>query len=423
MTLIVNIFGRQILDSRGYPTVEVEVELESGLVGRASVPSGASTGKHEALERRDNNPDSYGGKSVYQVLKTINEEIFEALEGYDALQQMQIDQVLCALDGTPNKSRLGANATLGVSLAVAKAAAGALGLPFYRYVGGPFASRLPVPLMNVINGGKHADNNLDIQEFMIIPSGAQSFREALEMGTQVFHALKGELKSRGLGTAVGDEGGFAPNLSSSHQALDLIMDAIHQAGYSPADIEIGLDVASSEFYEDHRYILRGENKIFDAAQLTDYYVDLIGTYPICSIEDGMAEDDWEGWTHLTHTLGNQIQLVGDDLFVTNPDRIEEGLHKGVANAVLIKPNQIGTLSETAIAINMAHQGGYQTIMSHRSGETEDTSIADLAVAFNCGQIKTGSLSRTDRLAKYNQLLRIEEDFEPFDFVESLEQED
>ncbi len=424
MTTIVNILGRQILDSRGYPTVEVEVELESGIMGRASVPSGASTGSHEAIERRDNDPTYYDGKSVHCVIKTINEEIFDAIVGYDATEQMHIDQILCALDGTPNKSRLGANATLGVSLAIAKAAAGALGMPLYRYVGGPFASLLPVPMMNILNGGKHADNGLDIQEFMIVPSGANSFKEALQMGAEVFHALKAELKLKGLGTSVGDEGGFAPNISSSYEALDLIMEAIHQAGYEPTtDIEIALDVAATEFYDDGKYVLKGENKVFDAAQLTDYYSDLVEKYPIISIEDGMAEDDWDGWAHLTDTLGDEIQLVGDDLFVTNPERIGEGIVKGVANAVLIKPNQIGTLSETALAIDIAHKGGYQTIMSHRSGETEDSTIADLSVAFNCGQIKTGSLSRTDRLAKYNQLLRIEEDLEQYDFPAEFEQEE
>lgn len=424
MTLIVNILGRQILDSRGQPTIEVEVELEDGIIGRASVPSGASTGSYEAVELRDHNPNFYDGKSVYQAIKSVNEEIFDALVGHDAAQQMHIDRILCALDGTPNKSRLGANAILGVSLAVAKAAAGAFGMPFYRYMGGPFSSFLPVPMMNIINGGKHADNGLDIQEFMIIPSGAQSFKEALEMGTKVFHTLKANLNSKGLGTGVGDEGGFAPSISSTRQALDLIMEAVQKSGYEPStDIEIALDIASSEFYEDGKYVLKGENKVFDAVQLTDYYVNLVENYPIESIEDGMAEDDWDGWAHLTDTLGDTVQLVGDDLFVTNPERISEGIIKGLANAVLIKPNQIGTLSETALAIDIAHKGGYQTIMSHRSGETEDTSIADLSVAFNCGQIKTGSLSRTDRVAKYNQLLRIEEDLEQYNFSDELDQKE
>lgn len=409
MSEIIDILGREILDSRGNPTVEVEVILADGAVGRAAVPSGASTGAHEAVELRDDALDRYKGKGVLRAVEHVEGEIADALQGMDALDQVGIDQTLIALDGTPNKSRLGANAILGVSLAVAKAAANSLGLPLYRYVGGVSARTLPVPLMNIINGGAHADNPIDFQEFMILPVSAPSFAESLRMGAEVFHTLKKLLKAEGLNTNVGDEGGFAPNIASASAACDLILKAIEQAGYKPgSDIKLGLDVAATEFYKDGKYHLEGEGKVLTSAELVTYYADLVARYPIASIEDGMAEDDWEGWQQLTDTLGSRVQLVGDDLFVTNSARLKRGIAMGVGNAILVKVNQIGTLTETLEAVEMAHKAGYAAILSHRSGETEDTTIADLAVATNCGQIKTGSLARTDRLAKYNQLLRIEE---------------
>jgi enolase len=409
MSEIIDILGREILDSRGNPTVEVEVILADGAVGRAAVPSGASTGAHEAVELRDDALDRYKGKGVLRAVEHVEGEIADALQGMDALDQVGIDQTLIALDGTPNKSRLGANAILGVSLAVAKAAANSLGLPLYRYVGGVSARTLPVPLMNIINGGAHADNPIDFQEFMILPVSAPSFAESLRMGAEVFHTLKKLLKAEGLNTNVGDEGGFAPNIASASAACDLILKAIEQAGYKPGtDIKLGLDVAATEFYKDGKYHLEGEGKVLTSAELVTYYADLVARYPIASIEDGMAEDDWEGWKLLTDTLGSRVQLVGDDLFVTNSARLKRGIAMGVGNAILVKVNQIGTLTETLEAVEMAHKAGYAAILSHRSGETEDTTIADLAVATNCGQIKTGSLARTDRLAKYNQLLRIEE---------------
>jgi enolase len=410
MSYIVDILGREILDSRGNPTVEVEVELESGAKGRAAVPSGASTGKHEAVEKRDGDQERYNGKGVLEAIQGINDEIFEGLCGMKAQNQMLIDQMLIDLDGTPNKERLGANALLGVSLAVARAAAQEEGLPLYRYIGGPYAHVLPLPLMNIINGGVHADNSIDFQEFMIVPLGASTFKESVRWGAEVFHALKKNLFEAGFSTNVGDEGGFAPALPSTKSALDFIMKSIETAGYKPGeDISIALDVAASEFYREGLYHLKGEHKIFKAGELVSFYQDLVKNYPILSIEDGMAEDDWNGWQELTQALGADLQLVGDDLFVTNPLRLAEGIEKGVANSILIKVNQIGTLTETIRTVDLAHRFGYTTIMSHRSGETEDSTIADLAVALNCGQIKTGSLSRSDRLAKYNQLLRIEEE--------------
>ena len=409
MSAIIDIVAREILDSRGNPTVEVDVTLESGATGRAGVPSGASTGTHEALELRDGDKGRYLGKGVRQAIDAVNGEIFDTLSGIDATEQVHIDQMMIDLDGTPNKARLGANAILGVSLAVAKAAAADLGLPLYRHVGGVYARTLPVPQMNIINGGAHADNPIDFQEFMILPVGAASFAEALRMGAEVFQHLKKQLKDAGHNTNVGDEGGFAPNLKSADEALAFIMKAIEAAGYKPgADIALGLDSASSEFYKGGKYVLEGEGKSLDAAGMVALYADLCARYPIVSIEDGMAEDDWDGWKALTDALGGKVQLVGDDLFVTNPERLSDGIARGVANSILIKVNQIGTLSETLEAVERAHRAGYTAVMSHRSGETEDSTIADLAVATNCGQIKTGSLSRSDRLAKYNQLLRIEE---------------
>ncbi len=409
MTAIIDILGREILDSRGNPTVEVEVILEDGTVGRAAVPSGASTGTHEAVEKRDGDKGRYNGKGVLQALKSVNEDIFEALCGLDATQQVYIDQAMIELDGTPNKSKLGANAILGVSLAVAKAEATLVGDPLYRYVGGAFANRLPMPLMNILNGGAHADNPVDIQEFMIVPVGAQSMKEAIRMGAEVFHALKVELSAASLNTNVGDEGGFAPAVKSSDEALSFIMKAIERAGYQPGtQIALALDVAATEFYKEGVYHLEGEGKHFDAGELVAYYQGLKTRYPIVSIEDGMAEDDFKGWQHLTATLGKEIQIVGDDLFVTNVERLQKGIQEKWANSILIKVNQIGTLTETIKAVTMAQHAGLTAILSHRSGETEDTTIADLAVATNCGQIKTGSLSRSDRVAKYNQLLRIEE---------------
>ncbi len=408
MPEIIDIAAREILDSRGNPTVEVDVTLDDGSFGRAAVPSGASTGAHEAVERRDADPKRYGGKGVRGAVDAVNGEIFEAISGFEALDQRRLDQTLINLDGTPNKGRLGANAILGVSLATARAAAISASLPLYKYVGGLGARVLPVPLMNIINGGAHADNPIDIQEFMIVPAGAESFSEALRMGAEIFHSLKKGLKAAGHNTNVGDEGGFAPNLASAEEALAFIMKAGESAGYKAgSDFWLAMDVASTEFFKDGKYNMIGEKKVLDAGQMADYLENLANTFPICSIEDGMAEDDYEGWKELTERLGDRIQLVGDDLFVTNPDRLETGIVEGMANSLLVKVNQIGTLSETMDAVDMAHRAGYTSVMSHRSGETEDSTIADLAVAMNCGQIKTGSLARSDRVAKYNQLLRIE----------------
>ena len=409
MPIITNIKAREILDSRGFPTLEVDVFLESKIFGRASVPSGASTGTHEALELRDNDKNRYCGKGVRRALENINTEIKDALLGMNAADQILLDQTLIQLDGTPNKSRLGSNAILGVSLAAAHATSTAFGIPLFQYIGGLYANLLPVPLMNVINGGAHADNPMDVQEFMIVPWKAESFSHALRMGSEVFHALKSLLSEASLGVNVGDEGGFAPNLRNSEEALGYILKAIETAGYRvEEDIALALDVASTEFYKEGLYHLSGEDKVFDAAQMIAYYENLVNHYPIISIEDGMAEDDWMGWRALTESLGKKIQLVGDDLFVTNPIRFRQGIEHKLANAILIKPNQIGTLTETWEAIDIARRTSYATIVSHRSGETEDTTIADLAVGFSCGQIKTGSLSRSDRISKYNQLLRIEE---------------
>ncbi len=409
MSTILQIHGREILDSRGNPTVEVDVTLESGAFGRAAVPSGASTGAHEAVELRDGDAERYLGKGTMRAVEHVNSEIADAIIGYDAVDQIGLDGVLIELDGTPNKSRLGANAILGVSMAAARAAAMESQLPFYRYIGGTAASLLPVPQMNIMNGGAHADNPIDIQEFMIMPVGGESVTDAIRMGAEVFHSLKKLLKDAGLNTNIGDEGGFAPNLRSADEALTYIMRAIEKAGYAPGeDIMIALDAASSEFFKDGHYALTGERKTLTAEQMVRYYAELCDNFPIISIEDGMAEDDFEGWELMTEELGERIQIVGDDVFVTNPVRIAEGIERGIANAVLIKVNQIGTLTETLEAVEMAHKAGYRCVMSHRSGETEDSTIADLAVATNCGQIKTGSLSRSDRLAKYNQLMRIEE---------------
>ena len=409
MTEIIDILAREILDSRGNPTVEVDVTLEDGAFGRAAVPSGASTGAHEAAERRDGDPARYGGKGVMGAVGAVNGDIFDALSGLDAEDQRRLDTLLIELDGTPNKSRLGANAILGVSLAVAKAAAAAAGLPLYKYIGGVSARVLPTPMMNIINGGAHADNPIDIQEFMVLPTGAPSFSEALRMGAEIFHALKNALKDAGHNTNVGDEGGFAPGLASAEAALAFIVSAGAAAGYRAGeDFHLGLDVAATEFFKEGRYHLEGEGKTLDQAGMADYLAALVDRFPIASIEDGCAEDDLAGWAHLTSVLGNRIQLVGDDLFVTNPARLAMGIEKGLANSILIKVNQIGTLSETLDAVDMAHRSAYTAVMSHRSGETEDSTIADLAVATNIGQIKTGSLARSDRLAKYNQLLRIEE---------------
>jgi enolase len=408
MTDIADIHAREILDSRGNPTVEVEVTLDSGTIGRAAVPSGASTGAHEAVELRDGGA-RYHGRGVQKAVEAVNGEIFDALSGFDAEDQLAVDRTLIELDGTANKSRLGANAILGVSLACAKASAAEFDLPLYRYVGGAFARTLPVPMMNIVNGGVHADNPIDIQEFMIVPVGAPSVTEAIRMGSEIFHALRKKLHDAGHNTNVGDEGGFAPNLASADAALGFVMQAIEAAGYHPGDdVVLALDPAASEFYRDGKYRLDGEGKVLDAAGMAAYYADLVARYPIVSIEDGLAEDDWDGWTLLTRELGDKIQLVGDDVFVTNPALIRQGIERGIANAVLIKVNQIGSLTETLEAVELALRAGYGAVMSHRSGETEDTTIADLAVATNCGQIKTGSLSRSDRLAKYNQLIRIEE---------------
>jgi enolase len=413
MTAIVDLRAREILDSRGNPTVEVDATLEDGSFGRAAVPSGASTGAHEAVELRDGDGERYGGKGVLKAVEAVNHEIFDVLSGLEAEDQVLIDGAMIELDGTENKGRLGANAILGASLAVAKAAADSAGLPLYRYLGGVYARTLPVPLMNIINGGAHADNPIDIQEFMIMPVGADSGAEALHMGAEVFHALKRRLSEAGHATNVGDEGGFAPNLASAGEALDFVLRAIEAAGYTPGeDVVLALDCAATEFYRDGAYVLAGEGTSLAPDEMVDYLADLAARYPIVSIEDGMAEDDWAGWKALTEALGERVQLVGDDLFVTNPARLAQGLERGVANAILIKVNQIGTLSETLETVDMAHKAGYRAVISHRSGETEDATIADLAVATNCGQIKTGSLSRSDRLAKYNQLLRIEEELGP-----------
>jgi enolase len=413
MSAITDIHGREILDSRGNPTVEVEVTLESGAIGRAAVPSGASTGAHEAVELRDGDKKRYGGKGVRRAVDAVNGEIFDALSGREAEEQEALDRAMIELDGTPNKARLGANAVLGVSLATAKAMAAEQGLPLFRYVGGTHARTLPVPQMNIVNGGAHADNPIDIQEFMIMPVAAPTLADAVRMGSEVFHALRKQLKDAGHNTNVGDEGGFAPNLASADEALSFVMKAIEAAGYKPGDeVALALDPASTEFYQDGKYVLEGEGKTLDAGGMVRYYEDLARRYPIVSIEDGMAEDDWEGWRAITEALGAKLQLVGDDIFVTNPKRLAQGIAKGVANSILVKVNQIGTLSETLETVEMAHRVGYSAVMSHRSGETEDSTIADLAVATNCGQIKSGSLSRSDRLAKYNQLIRIEEKLGP-----------
>ncbi|MFQ5959644.1 MAG: phosphopyruvate hydratase, partial [Alphaproteobacteria bacterium] len=410
MTAIIDIHAREILDSRGNPTVEVEVLLEDGAAGRFAVPSGASTGSHEAHELRDGDAARYGGKGVLRAIEAVNGEIFDALSGMDADEQEAIDRTLIDLDATPNKARLGANAVLGVSLAVAKAAAVACEQPFYRYVGGTHARTLPVPMMNVINGGAHANNALDIQEFMIVPLGAETLAEAVRAGAEVFHALRRQLDDGGHSTAVADEGGFAADLTGADAALGAIVNAIEAAGYRAGDdVALALDAAATEFFSDGAYALAGEGKTLDAAAMTAYYEDLAGRYPIVSIEDAMAEDDWDGWQALTRALGTRLQLVGDDVFVTSPGRLAQGVARGVANAILIKANQIGTLSETLETVERAHRAGYAAVISHRSGETEDATIADLAVATNCGQIKAGSLSRSDRLAKYNQLMRIEEE--------------
>ena len=409
MSVITEIRAREILDSRGNPTVEVDVTLETGAFGRAAVPSGASTGAHEAVELRDGDKGRFGGKGVLKAVESVNGEIYDALAGLDADDQRAIDLAMIDLDGTENKSRLGANAILGVSLAVARAAAEDAGLPLYRYVGGAFASLLPVPMMNIINGGAHADNPIDIQEFMIMPVGAETGADAIRMGSEIFQSLKKKLKDAGHNTNVGDEGGFAPNIGSTDEALGFVMKAIEAAGYKPGDdVMLALDAASTEFFKNGKYELAGEGKSLSPEQMVAYWSDLVGRFPIISIEDGMAEDDWEGWKALTNAIGSKVQLVGDDLFVTNPKRLAQGIRQGVANSILVKVNQIGTLSETLEAVDMAHKAGYTAVLSHRSGETEDSTIADLAVATNCGQIKTGSLSRSDRLAKYNQLIRIEE---------------
>jgi enolase len=413
MSKIHNIKGREILDSRGNPTVEVDVTLESGAFGRAAVPSGASTGAYEAVELRDKDMSRYGGKGVMKAVGSVNNEISQAISGYSVKDQEALDQVLIDLDGTPNKSRLGANAILGVSLATAKAMANEVGLPLYRYIGGEEAVILPVPMMNIINGGVHADNSIDIQEFMIMPVGAPNVTEAIRIGSEIFHELSNQLSKKGYNTNVGDEGGFAPNLNSSEEALDYIIKAIDQSGFKPGeDVFIALDAASSEFYEDGYYNLAGEGKKLNSEEMAQYIDTLCKHYPIISVEDGMDEDDWEGWKILTELIGNNVQLVGDDLFVTNPERLSKGIKEGLANSVLIKVNQIGTLSETLRAVKIAHNAGYTAVMSHRSGETEDYTIADLSVATCCGQIKTGSLSRSDRLAKYNQLIRIEHELGP-----------
>jgi enolase len=410
MSLIDEVYAREILDSRGNPTVEVEVVLDNGIIGRAAVPSGASTGVHEAVELRDGDKSRYNGKGVEKAVDNVNDVIADALIGLDPTRQVEIDNELIRLDGTPNKGKLGANAILGVSLAVAKAAAQDCGLPLYQYLGGTNAKELPVPMMNILNGGAHADNNVDIQEFMVMPVGADSFAEALRMNAEIYHALKDVLKGKGLATAVGDEGGFAPNLDSNEEALQVIVEAIEKAGYKPGEqVRLAIDTAASGLYEDGKYVLKGEGVSKTAAEMVDWYASLCEKYPIISIEDGLAEDDWDGWKLLTEKLGKKIQIVGDDLFVTNVERLAKGISLGVANAILIKLNQIGTLTETLSAIEMAKRAGYTAIVSHRSGETEDTTIADVVVGTNAGQIKSGAPCRTDRVAKYNQLLRIEED--------------
>jgi enolase len=409
MSAIIDIHAREILDSRGNPTVEVDVVLESGAFGRAAVPSGASTGAHEAVELRDGDKSRFGGKGVRKAIESVNEDIFDALAGLDAEDQVFIDKAMIELDGTPNKARLGANAILGVSMAVAKAAAEEAGLELYRYIGGTFARTLPVPMMNIINGGAHADNPIDFQEFMIMPVSAPTVAESIRMGAEIFHQLKKNLQDAGHNTNVGDEGGFAPGLKSADDALGFIMKSIEAAGYKPGeDIMLALDSASTEFFKDGKYVMAGEGKTLDAEGMVRLYEDLCSRYPILSIEDGLAEDDWEGWKLLTDSLGGKVQLVGDDLFVTNPARLRDGIGKGVANSILVKVNQIGTLTETLEAVETAHKASYTAVLSHRSGETEDSTIADIAVATNCGQIKTGSMSRSDRMAKYNQLIRIEE---------------
>jgi enolase len=411
MTEIIDVLAREILDSRGNPTIEVEVLLESGYVGTAAVPSGASTGEHEAVELRDGDRSRYGGKGVLKAVQNVNDIIAEEIIGFDSTDQIMIDKLMIDLDGTENKGKLGANAILGVSLAVAKAAAAALGLPFYQYLGGVNAKVLPVPMMNILNGGKHADNNVDLQEFMIMPVNAPNFRESLRMGVQVFHSLKKVLAGKGYNTAVGDEGGFAPDLKSNEEAVEVILEAIEKAGFKAGkDIYLALDPASSEFFDAKRkvYMLKSEKKELSSEKIVDYYANLVKKYPIISIEDGMAEDDWDGWKIMTDKLEKKIQIVGDDLFVTNTKRLKMGIDKGVTNSILIKLNQIGTVTETLDCIEMAHRAGFTTVISHRSGETEDSTIADVAVAVNAGQIKTGSASRSDRIAKYNQLLRIEE---------------
>jgi len=413
MSAIADIAAREILDSRGNPTVEVDVTLETGAFGRAAVPSGASTGAHEAVELRDGDKSRYGGKGVLTAIANVEGEIFDAIGGMDALDQVKIDELLIDLDGTPNKARLGANATLAVSLAIAKAAAAELEVSLFRYVGGVYARTLPVPMMNIVNGGKHADNPIDIQEFMVQPVGAGTVADAVRVGSEIFAALKKALHDAGHSTNVGDEGGFAPNLKSADEALGFIARACEKAGYRPGeDVTFALDCASTEFFKDGKYVMEGEGKTFDAAGMVAYLQDLVARYPIVSIEDGCAEDDWDGWKLLTDALGGKINLVGDDLFVTNPERLRRGIEQGVGNAILVKVNQIGTLSETLEAIEVAHRAGYKAVMSHRSGETEDATISDLAVATNCGQIKTGSLSRSDRTAKYNQLIRIESQLGP-----------
>ena len=413
MSIITQVYAREILDSRGNPTVEVEVILEDGTMGRAAVPSGASTGVHEAVELRDGDKKRYVGKGVMKAVENVNDIIAEALIGLDATRQIEIDELLIRLDETPNKAKLGANAILGVSMAVAKAAANYVGLPLYQYLGGTKAHELPVPMMNILNGGSHADNNVDIQEFMIMPVGAKSFSECLRMNVEIYHALKGILKAKGLSTGLGDEGGFAPNLESNAEALDVIMEAIAKAGYKAGkDIMLAMDVAASEFYKDGKYHMLAEGAPKTSTQMVNYLADLVAKYPIISIEDGLAEDDWKGWAALTKKLGDKVQLVGDDLFVTNAARLQMGIDKGVANAILIKVNQIGTLTETFRAVELAKRHGYTAIVSHRSGETEDVTMSDIAVALNAGQIKSGAPARTDRVAKYNQLLRIEEDLGP-----------
>ncbi|MEA3030317.1 MAG: enolase [Sphingomonadales bacterium] len=410
MTAILHVHGRQILDSRGNPTVEVDVLLEDGSLGRAAVPSGASTGAHEAVEKRDGDTSRWLGRGVSQAVEAVNGELAQAVAGREAEDQAEIDAAMIELDGTDNKARLGANAILGISLAVAKAAAEARGLPLYRYVGGVSATTLPVPMMNILNGGAHADNGIDFQEFMVMPVGAADLAEAVRCGAEIFHTLKKRLHEAGLATAVGDEGGFAPNLASARDALDFIMKSVEEAGYSPGDdVVLALDCAATEYYRDGAYHMAGEGRTLSSGETVDYLAELARDYPIRSIEDGMAEDDWEGWKLLTEKLGDKVQLVGDDLFVTNPRRLARGIDEGIANSILVKVNQIGTLWETLEAVAAAQRAGYSAVMSHRSGETEDTTIADLAVATNCGQIKTGSLARSDRLAKYNQLIRIEEE--------------